>query len=456
MAQNIRDMLKDLEKKQTSVTLAWMELEKSIQTSRELAILEEGVTFVTNWILGTAEALLNDQSKVGYDAKTSEQLRKDHDNLELQCVETYGFYAELLHKIEVLPIAKDSYSHSDLMSQKEFMDFVCRSFATRLERRRNLLITTSRFFRLVSQYFEKTSKAFDTMVLNNKSPPIEKAPAMLRNIEDTQNTLGEKFKCKWSRKMHISSFAANLEEDLIKEGEKLSDMLSMPVKDALGCEVTVDYRSEIMNVKDVMDATITRRNIFLDSLELQKVTLKHIIHIDSYETDLATSISWLKNLYEVFTKSHVHVGVGISELQHQKDDLESFFSTSKEIYGYGCHLLEASFSLRQLSKMNTDKCEEFGVELKSFWTKLQGVCQEQLTRLRVSTVFHRSIDDYMIRIRDITSQVTNSCEEDWDLVDLENHLKNRERTLIDVGRTVRLGRLLKTRLKEPLITEENR
>lgn len=184
-------MLKELEKKQTSVALAWLELEKSIQTSRELSILEEGVTFVTNWILGTAESLLSDQNKVGYDVTTSEQLRKDHDSLEMQCLETYGFYAELLHKIQILPIAKDSYSHTDLMSQKEFMDFVCRSFATRLERRRNVLITSVRFFRLVSQYFDKTSETFDSLILKNKMPTFEKAPTLLVKVKDAQQNLGE-------------------------------------------------------------------------------------------------------------------------------------------------------------------------------------------------------------------------------------------------------------------------
>lgn len=184
-------MLKELEKKQTSVALAWLELEKSIQTSRELSILEEGVTFVTNWILGTAESLLNDQNKVGYDVSTSEQLRKDHDTLEMQCLETYGFYAELLHKIQILPIAKDSYSHTDLMSQKEFMDFVCRSFATRLERRRNVLITSVRFFRLVSQYFDKTSETFDSLILKNKTPTFEKAPTLLTKVKDAQQSLGK-------------------------------------------------------------------------------------------------------------------------------------------------------------------------------------------------------------------------------------------------------------------------
>lgn len=191
LAQNIRDLLKELETKQTNVALAWLELERGIQTARELSILEEGVSFVTNWILGTAESMLNEHNKVGYDVATAEQLRNEHDNMEMQCLETYGFYAELLHKIQVLPIAKDSYSHKDLMSQKEFMDFVCRSFATRLERRRNVLITSVRFFRLVSEYFDKTSNAFDTLILNNKMPEFESAQKLLDKIKDTQKKLGE-------------------------------------------------------------------------------------------------------------------------------------------------------------------------------------------------------------------------------------------------------------------------
>lgn len=191
LAQNIKDLLIDLESKQRNIALAWLDLEKSIQTSRELAILEEGVSFVTNWILGSAESLLYDHSKVGHDVATAEQLRKDHDGLEMQCLETYGFYAELLHKIQVLPIAKNSYTHSDLMSQKEFMDFVCRSFANRLEKRRNVLITSLRFYRLVSDYFDKTSEAFDCLILNNKAPELEKVPGLLDSVKDAQKNLGK-------------------------------------------------------------------------------------------------------------------------------------------------------------------------------------------------------------------------------------------------------------------------
>lgn len=187
-----KGMINDMEKKRNTVTHAWLDMEKFIETSKELSILEEGVTFVTNWILGTAETLLNDQIKVGYDVATSEELRNQHDILEMQCLETYGFYAELLHKITILPITKNSYSHTDLMSQKDFMDFVCRSFATRLERRRNILITSVRFYRLVSEFFDKTSEVFDSLILGTKVDDFEMAPITLQKLKDSQHSLGMK------------------------------------------------------------------------------------------------------------------------------------------------------------------------------------------------------------------------------------------------------------------------
>lgn len=74
-------------------------------------------------------------------------------------------------------------------------------------------------------------------------------------------------------------------QELIKEGEKLSDILSMPVKDALGRDVQVDYGEDIVNIRDILDATNARKNIFNDSVELQKLTLKQVALIYAYEND---------------------------------------------------------------------------------------------------------------------------------------------------------------------------
>lgn len=59
----------------------------------------------------------------------------------------------------------------------------------------------------------------------------------------------------------------------------------MPVKDALGRDVHVDYGEDIVNVRDILDATNARKNIFNDSVEFQKLSLKQIALIYTYESD---------------------------------------------------------------------------------------------------------------------------------------------------------------------------
>lgn len=113
--------------------------------------------------------------------------------------------------------------------------------------------------------------------------------------------------------------------------------------------------------------------------------------------------------------------------------------------------MEASFTLRQSSKLSVEPSETFGANLKNCWKRLQDISQEQLTRLRVSTVFHRSVDDYYAKLQDLRRAVcTAEGQEDV----LQSQLSHRERLLVEVGRTVRLGRLLKTRLKEPLLGDD--
>lgn len=117
----------------------------------------------------------------------------------------------------------------------------------------------------------------------------------------------------------------------MKEGEKLSDMLSMPVKDALGRELVVDYTEDIINVRDILDATTARKNIFSDSVELQKLTLEQVTHIYQYEKDASQAIQWLDDLFHVLLRDHGHVGVTVYEIQSQKDEHQTFQETAKVI-----------------------------------------------------------------------------------------------------------------------------
>lgn len=88
------------------------------------------------------------------------------------------------------------------------------------------------------------------------------------------------------------------------------------------------------------------------------------------------------------------------------------------------------------------------------WTNLHAVSQEQMTRLRVSAVFYRSVDEHCNKLEQLKVSVTKLQEIDErerKIMKLRKYLAVRERLLVEVGRMVRLGRLLKTRLKEPFV-----
>lgn len=106
-------------------------------------------------MLGPAEKLLSSHTSIGDSSRAADELRKQHEQLELKCTDPYGAYAELRHKLSELEVessrSRGAADRSDLKAQKNYMDMVCRSFANRLENRRNLVITSVRFHRAVDE-----------------------------------------------------------------------------------------------------------------------------------------------------------------------------------------------------------------------------------------------------------------------------------------------------------------
>jgi len=60
-------------------------MERNLDTARAIEDLEQGVSSVTDWILGPADTMLNSCYKVGFDVSSSEELRRQHEKLELEC-----------------------------------------------------------------------------------------------------------------------------------------------------------------------------------------------------------------------------------------------------------------------------------------------------------------------------------------------------------------------------------
>ncbi|KAH8234808.1 hypothetical protein KR032_003567 [Drosophila birchii] len=458
--------LNEIEKRQTAIRTAWLDLLRSLREARELATLEEGVSFVTNWILQQAEQMLSRQRSVGQDVRGCEALRSAHDQLELECRDTYGCYAELLYKVQRFAgerkgSAKDLDACQDLISQRDFMQFVCRSFAKRLERRRNVLMAALRFQRLLEQFEQLLVTGNNVIEVDSRSLDWLEAEQLLIQLKKNQQML------------------SNTERELVREGEKLSDMLAMPVKDALGRDLQLDYSPNIAQLRRQIDASRRRRQLCGQQLALQRLTLEQVTHIHAYEKDAKRACDWLRELYAVLLRCHSHVGCNIHEIQLQKDELQGFEETGRSIYHYGCQLLEASQTLRLCCKLARSHSEysSIGEQLQHTWHSLQSIAQEQMTRLRVSAVFHRSVEAYYRQLRELRPLLTQELaaqllrsssgissdaegETESELSPLgempprlQRQLLAREQLLVEVGRMVRLGRLLKKRLKEPFVLD---
>lgn len=219
--ESIKVTLNGLERRQSKLGLAWRDFERNLVDLKKLSVLEEGVQFVTSWILGTGELLINGQQTIGTDLQSCEELRCAHEILEMQCCETYGFYAELIYKIDSFSSLNETSAHKDLLAQKQFMDFVCRSFASRLERRKYLLITCLRFYRLVEQYFDKTSSTFDSLITGNKMlDDFETCENNLQKLQDASKNLGKRRLRIATHSNKFDGFSFYCRENVERVGER--------------------------------------------------------------------------------------------------------------------------------------------------------------------------------------------------------------------------------------------
>lgn len=80
---------------------------------------------------------------------------------------------------------------ADLRSQRDFMDFACRSFATRLERRRTVLISSLRFYRLVDEYLETTADILEALMREGDVEALESVEVAQRQLQTHQTGVGE-------------------------------------------------------------------------------------------------------------------------------------------------------------------------------------------------------------------------------------------------------------------------
>lgn len=138
--------------------------------------------------------------------------------------------------------------------------------------------------------------------------------------------------------------------------------------------------------------------------------------------------------------------------------------------------MNAAHALRQSCKLDVNSNLETIEHLNKLWKNFDIVSEEQLTRLRVSAIFFKSVDEQLskldklkeniiklkdtsdidqnekIKIAELSSVSMNKTWEQYESK-MKKYLNSREQLLVEVGRMVRLGRLLKCRLRESFVAD---
>lgn len=114
--------------------------------------------------------------------------------------------------------------------------------------------------------------------------------------------------------------------------------------------------------------------------------------------------------------------------------------------------MEASLALRISCKLDEAECHDKIKSILGTWKSLDNISQEQMTRLRVSAVFHRTMEEQcqqLMELKETIEAESDADNKEEKLLRLRLHMLNREQLILEIGRMVRLGKLLRSRLKEP-------
>ncbi|XP_019626721.1 PREDICTED: muscle M-line assembly protein unc-89-like [Branchiostoma belcheri] len=401
----------------------------------QLSGLEKGSKEVVEWILGTGQQMLGSNHRIGQNLTSAESYRKEHEQIQLRCTDVFAKYSELTHKAELL--LQEGYGVTDdIKAQRDYMDTVCRNFASRMERRRNLLVSSVKFLRVA----QGLSRALDSLLEQVLSDTIpEDVPAAQRAIG------------------RIQEFGDNVErefKEVMKEGQILMDLLSGLVKDAFGKDVTPDHTRDFQHVKNKLE-DLERRKLRCDELgDVRKLRLQQILQLRTCERDADQAVQWLEELCGVMVRTHTDVGKTAGEAGKLKEEHDKFQSTAKSTYDYGKQLLQAALVLRRSCHYNCQPNHLKAVKLEKAWNKFSKCLDERASRLFITHDFHKKADTLLLDMRNlIHSMQLGAAADSLQESAASMIVRRREETEEEYEETMRMGNSLMVRLAMPIMDQ---
>lgn len=83
----------------------------------------------------------------------------------------------------------------------------------------------------------------------------------------------------------LKIFIVSLRENAMQEGNRLLDNLVLPVKNALGKDITPDYSAQTNHVQKLLDRLETKMTHCSEVVEVRRMRLKQMVQIYTCEVD---------------------------------------------------------------------------------------------------------------------------------------------------------------------------
>ncbi|KAH9498307.1 S14 domain and spectrin repeat-containing protein 1 [Bulinus truncatus] len=410
--------------------------DRSLNSSIQYEEWKRNINTVINWVLGPGEKLLASQSDIGDSYESAEELRKRHEELEIKCTDTYGQYAELRHTAE--EILKEGLSlENDLKAERDYMDTVCRSFASRLERRRNLLITSVRFHRFAEDFSQLLDELLVLLCSDIKAETVESVEEAMKILQD---------KCDACDK---------IAEESLNDGQSLLDEMSRPIKNAFGKDITPDYANKIKCINKKL-GDLQERKLRCDELaDVRKLKLQQFLQLRTCERDTDQAIDWINELCDVMVTSQSDLGRNSEEAESLHEQHKKFAATAEGTYDYGKGLLQAALVLRRSLRQDIEPNNEQARRLEEAWKRFSQGTSEQANRLTVCAMFLNESDKLMNAMDDFIAACARALAGEESIKDAVRNLPLPKAQIgKDFDNASRMGQALVDRLAMPIILSE--
>ncbi|XP_046554795.1 uncharacterized protein LOC124264120 [Haliotis rubra] len=199
---------------------------------------------------------------------------------------------------------------ADIRAQRDYMDTVCRSLASRLERETGPPHHLRQFSRRLDNLLE-------LLCTDVVAEDVESAEEALKNLHEQCEGIDDSA------------------QQALNDGQSLLDEMSRPIKDAFGKDISPDYSSQIKYITKKLEE-LQERKLRCDELaDVRKLKLQQILQLRTCEKDADQAIDWILELCDVMVTTHTDMGRTQEEAEKLQEEHRTFESTAAVRYpGY--------------------------------------------------------------------------------------------------------------------------